>query len=256
VRVDSTGWYATRIECSVPRVLFGHNGRLIEDQQQFDSALNKLHEALLDFMHIAPIEEWCPWRLDFAWNYLFPFGSAALMEAHSHLILPGLRNAPIQHIRKGDKGISWLGAKSRMKVILYHKSKQMKVPGDVSRGEISLSGEMLARYLKGRNWRDWRVLWSIYYEIMVSIPVIPKPESCGGWPEALALEPPEVQTRILARLTHMSRPTIRRYKRRIDAAAAGLPETFSWARVLSPEGPPKAVHVEPRRARTPTSARL
>jgi hypothetical protein len=244
VRIDSSGWYVTKIECSLPRVLFGHNGRLIENQMQFTIALQRLMAALSKLMAVPAIEAWFPWRIDFTWNYAFHISSRALIRAHSSLLIPSIRNEPTLH--KGGQGIAWLGAKSRIKVMLYLKSLKMKQLGDILRGEISLCGDQLIHYLAGRDWKDWLVLWSIYYQIMASIPPVVRPMQCEDWQEALGQESIEVQDRVLARLAHKSRKTLRRYRQRVQAAAANPAKNFSWAEILSPDGPPKPVHVEPR----------
>jgi len=63
-----------------------------------------------------------------------------------------------------------------------------------------------------------------------------KPRIAGAadWQEAVGFEPRETRTRILAKLPHNPVRTFREYRRRVDATAAQLPITFSWATQLPP----------------------
>lgn len=46
VRVSGTRFSARHIEVSLPRLLFGHNSRLIHTQHQLDEALDKLNDLV------------------------------------------------------------------------------------------------------------------------------------------------------------------------------------------------------------------
>jgi hypothetical protein len=148
---------------------------------------------------------------------------------------------------KGGQGVSWCGAKSRFAVTLYDKPREMRVPGSVLRAEVSLRGEHLRRHLRGNDWRDFDALYAIYRGIMAGIPAVDAPVGAADWQEAVGCEPLETRTRILARLAHKPVRTFREYRRRVEAAAAQLPASFSWATELPPDGPPPAVQVLPRK---------
>jgi hypothetical protein len=69
-----------------------------------------------------------------------------------------------------------------------------------------------------------------------------------GWQEAVAAESLEIRQRIMARLAHKPSRSFRRNNARVEAAASvGVSESFSWSVRLNPQGPPPAVHVEPRK---------
>ena len=47
-------------EASLPRVLFGHNGGVIETQAQQDAALAKFSEILAPYVDVPDVNEWVP----------------------------------------------------------------------------------------------------------------------------------------------------------------------------------------------------
>ena len=230
-------------ECSLPKLLFGHNGRVLESQEQLDAALAKLRVVLGSVADVPATSEWEPWRVDIAWNFDRP--ARPLVLAHAALRVAGIQSEGTLH--PGCHGVSWRGAKSRFMVKLYDKAKQMRVPGSVLRAEISLSGKQLARRLHGCEWHDFSALWQTYRNIMAGFPAIERTAKARGWQEAIGAEPLEVRQRILARLAHKPSGTFRRYRRRVEAAAAELPETFSWGDFLPVDGPPPPVNVRPPR---------
>ena len=240
---DTSGAILQRAECSLPRLLFGHNGKALANQGQLDAGLCQLHAELSRIADVPDVAEWQPWRVDLAWNFDSP--ARPLVLAHAPLRVPGIQSEGTLH--PGCNGVSWRGAKSRFGVTLYDKARQMRLSGSVLRAEISLRGEQLSRRLSGSGWRDFTALWRTYRNIMVSIPPIQKPTKAAHWQEAVGGEALEVRQRVLARLAHKPGGTFRRYRRRIEAAAAQLPETFSWAAVLPVAGPPPPMNVEPRK---------
>ena len=244
VRADPWGNSLVWAECSLPRLLFGYNGRLIETQGQIDDALAKLHTKLATVADVPDVREWHCWRADMAWNLDKP--ASALILAHSCASVPGIHGAGT--LWKGGQGVSWCGAKSRFVVTLYDKARKMRVPGSVLRAEVSLRGEHFRRHFQATEWSDFNALYAVYRRILAGIPTIDAPAKAADWQEAVGAESRETRMRILARLAHKSRTTYNNYQRRIEAAAAQLPSTFSWATILPPDSPPPAVHVHPRHA--------
>lgn len=232
-----------KAECSLPKLLFGHNGRLLESQDQLDAALAKLRVVLGSVADVPAISEWEPWRVDIVWN--FDRLARPLILAHAALRVPGIQHGAT--LFGGGDGVSWRGAKSNFMVTLYDKARQMRVPGSVLRAEVSLRRDHLARRLHGGDWHDFAALWRTYRNIMTGFPAVEGTAEARGWQEAIAAEPPEVRQRVLARLAHKPQGTFRRYRRRIEAAAAQLCETFSWAHILPVDGPPPPVNVQPPR---------
>jgi hypothetical protein len=67
VRIDASGRILQRVECSLPRLLFGHNGRVLENQGEINEAVAKLHSELNAVARISDVSGWRIWRADMAW---------------------------------------------------------------------------------------------------------------------------------------------------------------------------------------------
>lgn len=240
VWTDPTGTMLESVECSLPRLLHGHNGKVLANQAQLDAALANLDMVLRSVADGPGVGEWTPYRLDLAWNFDLP--AKPLIFAHAPLRVPGLQKGGT--LFPDGNGVSWRGAKSGFMVTLYDKARQKRVQGSVLRAEISLRGDQLSRRLVGCDWRDFSALYRMYRGIMAGIDPIQKPVSAKGWPEAVGQESQETRTRILARLAHRPRTTFRSYRRKTEAAAAQLTETFSWANILPADNPPPEFHVK------------
>src|SRR5260221_12287950 len=62
---DRVSW----VECSLPNVLFGSNGYVIEDQQQLDQAIFKVSDVMSDFAYVSDISDWKVRRLELCWHF-------------------------------------------------------------------------------------------------------------------------------------------------------------------------------------------
>jgi len=239
VWAGASGESVDRAEFSLPTLLHGHNGYVLENQQQIDAALENGAAALAQISRVGSIRDCEAWRADIAWN--FDLKAGPLVLAHAALRLPRIHRGGTLY--DGGQGVSWRGARSRIVVRLYDKSRQMHVPGSVLRAEVSLQGDQLKRRLPGSDWHNFNRLWEVFRNVLAAIPIIQRPSSASGWPEAVGKEPIEIRRRIMARLAHKPPRTFRRYNQRVEAAAANLEESFSWASLLEQNGPSKCVHV-------------
>lgn len=228
-----------RAEFSLPTLLHGHNGYVLENQEQIDAALEKGDAALAEISKVGSIRHCHAWRADIAWN--FDLEATPLILAHASSRLPQIRRGATLY--DGGQGVSWRGARSRFVVRLYDKCRQMHVPGSVLRAEVSLQGEQLLRRLPGGAWHNFDRLWQVFRNVLVSIPPIQRPSIASNWPEAVGKEPVEIRRRIMARLAHKPPRTFRRYSQQVEAAAANLEETFSWATFLEQDQASKPLHV-------------
>ena len=243
IGINSTGDMIEMAEFSVPGILYGHNGRVIEDQEQIDAGLSKIESEL---GKIARVTRYCDWeasRVDIAWN--FDLDAQALILAHAALRIPSIRRGAALF----DNGVSWPSKIGRapLAVKLYDKAREKHQSGSVLRGEIVLRGCQLRRKLPKQTWQNWDALWCVYREIMASIPTIPKVGNAKTWPDAVGRLPVEYRNQVLACFSHKPPRTRRDYRRRVETAAAQRPETFSWENILPLEGPPTPVHVIPRK---------
>ncbi|HEV2046912.1 MAG TPA: hypothetical protein VGQ95_09975 [Chthoniobacterales bacterium] len=242
VWADRFGEILEKAEFSLPKLLFGCNGRLLTNQGEIDAALALVSNRLSEIAVVPDLAAWNPRRVDMVWNFELP--ALPLIMAHTALRVPGILHGATLH--NGDQGVSWRGSKSLKMITLYDKARQMRVPGSVLRAEVSLRGKQLLRYLPGETWRSFNPLYRVYRSTLATIPPIQTPAKAATFPEAIGLESREVRGRILARLAHKSSRTFRRYRQRVEAAAAQLERTFSWAEILPEDAPPAAVHVMPR----------
>jgi hypothetical protein len=239
VWAGASGEFLEKADFSMPTLLHGHNGYVLENQQQIDAALENAAAVLAQVSRVGSIKDCQAWRADIAWN--FDLEARQLVLAHAALRLSGIHRGATLH--DGGQGVSWRGARSRIVVRLYDKARKMHVPGSVLRAEVSLQGEQLKRRLPGNDWHNFDRLWEVFRNVFASIPTIQSPSRASCWAEAVAKEPIETRRRILARLAYKPARTFRRYTQQVEAAAADLEETFSWASFLERNGPPKPVHV-------------
>jgi len=233
-----------RIACdSLPALLFGHNGRLIVNQKEYDDAIARLTADLSAVADVPPIEEWKVLRLDIGWN--FDLRARPIIMTHEFLRIPGIRKAPSM-FDDGD-GISWRGADSRFVVRFYDKARQMHCPDSILRAEISLCGKHLARHFKESEWMNINALWRVFRGIMATIPQVKAPVRAKNWRTSLGMLPRELRTELLANLEPCtSRRTFRRWRAEVEAAArTAKADAFSWSDLLKPDGPPPPVHVNP-----------
>ena len=242
LRLADCGTRLRSAEASLPRLLFGHNGRLIETQGQLDAALTKFGELLDPVVVVPSMREWQPWRLDLVWNFDHP--ARPLVLAHAALRVPRIRAGAT--LFAGGQGVSWCSEKKRLMVKLYDKSRKMRVRGSILRAEISLRGAQLYRRCRQQDWCNFNVLYGIYRGIMASLPPIQKLTRRTTGKKHSALN----RLRFANELWRASH--INPLARSVAGSGGWKPlrpncrEDFSWENVLPPEGPPPAINVQPR----------
>jgi len=243
LKIDSTGRNVAWVECSLPRLLFGHNGKLLSTQDELDAALTKLREIGSRYAEVPPFAEWQLKRLDLCWNFDLP--ARPFIFAHATLRIPGIRSEATV-FGAGD-GVSWQGAKSRFVVTLYDKARELGAEGNAIRVEISFRGKQaVARFPTGESLKFLQ-LWGAFRRVLASIPAIPTPKSAPDWQTAVGMESPEIRNRIMARLAAHPERTFRRWRKGIEAAQ--MPGRFCWAEFLSEDQPPESVQFAARSRR-------
>ena len=226
------------LECSLPRLLWGHNGRVIANQAELDAGFAALWDEADKVAIIPALSDWTPRRLDLVWQ--FEGLNAGVVDALSGFNYPSVRNPPLH---QAGRGVTWKGAGSRFVVTAYDKPRKMRVEGDVLRIEVRLCGNELCR-LRGRDWQKFGNLWATYREIILRLPGVPRPKQSIGWPEAIGrFVPKEHQEIILSSFDKEAR-TVRQYRQRMRIAAADLPDEICWAKILPPELPPQPFNIE------------
>jgi hypothetical protein len=243
--VDPIKRYLTRVECSLPKLLFGHNGRLIATQEELNRALTMLGAEVAKIAEVPDLADWVPSRGDLVWQ-IGGLNAGKVVDVLAGFRFPGIQK-PAMHVA-GQSSI-WRGGHSRFVVSAYDKAKQLRVPGDVLRVEVRLCGRVLRDRLEGRDWRSFADLYAIYREVILSLPNVPKASTEHSLLTAVTkVAGPEVAEQVLLLMNRRSE-TIRKYRREIHIAAADLPSKLVWAEIFPPAAPPAPVSIEPHRRR-------
>lgn len=129
------------VEASLPRLLFGHNGKLLLSQAHIHAALRKLHRTLGGISgRPREAEEYT--RVDLVWHV--PGSCAEFILAHRDVRHPRVRNATCVF---DAQSITWPGAALRL--LLYDKTKkETEAPGNFVRVEAQLRGHVLNECLR------------------------------------------------------------------------------------------------------------
>ena len=241
--VDLTKRYLTRVESSLPKLVFGHNGRLIATQGELTGALGQLGAAVAKVAEVPDIGDWTPSRCDLVWQ-LGGLNAGKVIDVLSGFQFPGIQK-PAMHV--AGQSSTWRGGKSRFVVSAYDKAKQLRVEGDVLRIETRLCGRVLRHHLGGRDWQNFADLYSVYREVVLSLPEVPKANTEHSLLTALTVGYGVDAAERVLMMIHRNTETIRKYRRKIRIAAASLPNTINWATVFPSDAPPAPAMVEPPR---------
>ena len=152
------------VEFSLPRVLFGSNGRQLRDQGQVDSALalalSRVRQILPHAAFGAAI------RIDLARN--FPMDTTRLSRAIGRSTHPRLRKPVDRAKRAGrilprlDGSMTWKGA--TVSTSCYSKPLEMGLKGgpDVARVELRLNGGPVVKRMLGDDALNFARAWNVY----------------------------------------------------------------------------------------------
>lgn len=159
LRIGGSDFMAEWVEVSLPRLLFGHNGRVIENQDQVNDALSLVRQRLT---------YWCDYgRRNFdAWHFTrvdlvqqFRGSPGVWCAAFSETTHPMVRRKAREFF---GRGLSWDGSETQIR--LYDKmleaSKNKVQDGDVVRFEVQLRGEALRKRLATEidKWTDRKIV--------------------------------------------------------------------------------------------------
>lgn len=143
-RIGGSGLMAEWCEVSLPRLLFGHNGRVIEDQGQIDQALAMVGERLRYWVNWdrRNFEGWRFTRVDLVQQ--FRGSPAAWCAAFVESGHPRVRRKAREFF---GSGLTWDG--SECVIRLYDKILEAlgQQDGDVVRFEVELKGAALRKCL-------------------------------------------------------------------------------------------------------------
>lgn len=232
---------ATWVEVSLPRLLFGWNGRCIGGQEELDAAWQKL-QRYVDLVCTNVVWMKCT-RLDLVWQ--FTGDPADFVRFHRQARHPFVRKACVEYL---NQAIEFPGRNCRIRI--YDKRKEQEGrPGRVVRAEVQLRGDVLRRVIGeslppfdlDQLYCQYRSLFCMFrtgeipdvqsiYEFVAWLQSI-------GW-EYQGLDAVEVATR------HKAARTRRRWRTLVANATLREGSKMSWERLLPGDRLPVAVVCE------------
>ena len=235
VRFWHDGLGNCKTEAELPKLLWGHNGRLVASQAELDASVARLREIL---SQIVKFESWQLVFVDLVWQ--FQTRTADVILAHQWLRFPGVRNLPTLHC--GGKEISWRGARLGLK--FYRKAE------GILRVELRLAGAQLRKRIDADAPLNFAGLYQVFRAEVLKLSSIQLPAARKhSTAEIIAALPVEFQNGAI--LTYQQGRTARAvsgFKR--DVSAARLKKVgWNLAALLPAENPPPAVNCEPRNRR-------
>lgn len=240
------------IEVSLPRLLFGHNGRLITSQKEIDLAM-RMVSRLLKEIGVQQTALRYFTRVDLVWQ--FQGDPAAFIAAH--------RNCKHRSIRKeagsfDNNSLFWQG--SQMRVSMYDKVlEQTAKRGDVVRVEVQLRGKRLKSELSDDEYSNVTGLsfhdcYQAYRRILLGFRPAGLPK-VGTVAELLALADRHGWTANGVRAFDLwargkSAKQISRVRQQMDALRPEVHQ-IDWNKLLPVNSPPPIVEADGAGARGP-----
>jgi hypothetical protein len=235
VRFFHDGFDNCKAEAELPKLLWGHNGRLLANQAELEASVARFRSIL------SQQGKFEPWQLvvvDLVWQ--FQTRPADVILSHQWLRFPGVRSWP--SLLKGDKEISWRGARLGLK--LYRKAE------GVLRVELRLAGKQLWKRIDADAPLNFADLYRVFRDEVLKLPPIQLPETKKhSTAEIIAALPMEFQNDAI--LTYQQGRTARAvsgFKR--DVSNARLNKVgWNLGELLPADNPPPPVNCEPRNQR-------
>lgn len=139
LRTRIWGSFVVWVEVSLPKVLFGHNGRLLSSQDEIDSAFRRV-DRILDRFSTGSNHGREFSRVDLVWQ--FKGDPKVFANAHRDSRHPMIHRSAIDY---GGNQLVWQG--SKLRIGMYDKvlEQTRKRTGDVMRVEIQLRGDRLRK---------------------------------------------------------------------------------------------------------------
>ena len=241
VRFHHDGFGNCKAEAELPKLLWGHNGRLPVNQGELDQSIRKLRSIL---SQKVKFESWQWVVIDLCWH--FRARATDVILAHQGLRFIGVRSLPT--LFNGGKAISWRGANSRRTLKFYDKARHLGTGENVLRVELRLAGAQLHQRIDENAPLNFAHLWSVYRGELVNLSPVELPEARRhDFAEIIAALKPEAQSEAL--LTYQQGRTPRAvngFKRNVSVAHLRRIK-WNWHEQLPVDGPSAAVNVEPRK---------
>jgi hypothetical protein len=239
VRLYHDGLGTCKAEAELPKLIWGHNGRLLGNQAELDESIARFRRVL---SRQVEFKSWQWVLVDLCWQ--FQTRAAAVILAHEWLRFPGVRSLPSVHC--GGKEISWRGGRRSLK--MYDKARQFGLTTGVLRVELRLAGGQLRQQIDENAPLNFTRLWGLFRRELLALPPVELPEARRhSFADVVAALPPAARS--VALLTYQQGRTVRavsQFKRDVsNACLMRIP--WNWRDQLPVEVPPLPVNVEPCR---------
>lgn len=235
VRFYHDGFGNCKAEAELPKLIWGHNGRLLVNQAELDASVTRFRAVLLQQVEFS---SWQLVLLDLVWQ--FETRTADIILAHQWLLFPGVRKKP--SLFYGDKAISWRG--SRLGLKFYDKAE------GILRVELRLAGEQLRKRIDTDAPLNFDELYQVFRADVLNLPPVQLPETRKhSLAEIIAGLPQEFQNpAILAYQMNRTARAVSGFKRDVSIARV---KKVGWnlRELLPADNLPPPVHCEPRRKR-------
>jgi len=153
-----------KAEAELPKLLWGHNSRLVASQADIDASVTRLREII---SQVVKFESWKLVVVDLCWQ--FQTQPAEVILAYQWIRFPGVRNLP--SLLYGGKEISWRGACARLVLKFYHKAE------GVLRVELRLAGGELRQRISDDAPLDFGELYGVFRAEILKLSPVQLPEA-------------------------------------------------------------------------------
>lgn len=237
------------LECSLPRVLYLNNGRLLDTPGSVVQAWGATKELAANVIDLESTGD--PSRVDLVWQ--FRTNAREVLLAMNGARHPKIRSTPVTFFAETCE---WASKAMGLTLRAYDKNLEVNgAPGDVLRCESQMRGKALKAVLASvqsfpfirweEAWAAYRKQWSVLPAFRFRDPSLPSPGIAGF---LACLDASGAQLYGMPAAEFYLQGKTARHQRRLrnqmsEAAVQELLE-FDPAKAFPVEGPPEPVHVE------------
>lgn len=239
VRLWHDGEGNCKAEAELPKLLWGHNGRVLANQSELDEAITKFRAILLPKVKL---DSWQWVFIDLFWQ--FRARAADIIFAHQWLRFPGVRSLP--SLLYGGKEISWRG--SRITLKFYDKARHLGRGQGILRVELRLAGAQLRQRIDEKAPLNFLELWRVFRGELLKLAPVELPEARRhSFAEVVASLSPENQSAAILIYQQVRTPRAASSFKQSVSNAHLRRIKWAWNDQLPTDSPPPAVNVEPRK---------
>lgn len=262
LRLESTGHSSiTKIECELPKLLYGHNGRLIHNQAELSEAIRRIGALLRHFTlwpagsdgSSHPIDLGTVSRIDLVWQYNIPV--TTIRNLLQNCRVEGIKKKP--SIYEGNNIVipgTYLGIKAYDKIAECVGKASPSSATNACRFEFRLvEVNRIAKAFGMKPGEQLKFLefdqsYSVYRTLMGRIDNVTPAASCGSGSGGIArflaeeaIKDPWIISRYLES-RQLRSPSASRLRQQVRAEAKKLRQ-FDLQSLIPPGQPPTAIDV-------------